>query len=313
MINLKRHMGTAINFKADDCYGEVLEKKELKNDVIYSVVVTRGNALVNDKKSVNKESPKIKWHHRSLGNDFKKKLLKSEMDETLRLNMIKVISDIQNHNEVKTKRTYEEIIEKRKSIIDKLKGPSGKILKDYLRSYACTNRYDYFSYFWNSPKNKALPFFTLDSLVDLFSDELTCKKSVLFEMYKKSNAKKHNGKNEDITLILNGFAELDSIKKINVVDVFYQQNISKQTMLGYLSDGFNLSYEFVTKPFISFVEENKIDQLKYESYKDKIKQTQELKANALLNRMNDQATSVEVFDLSNQEGIARFLKSYGFN
>jgi len=313
MINLKRHMGAAVNFRSDDCYGEILEKKELKNDVIYSVVVTRGNALVNDKKAVNKESPTITWHHLSRRNNFKKKLLKSEMDETLRLNMLKVISDIQNHKEVKTKKSYEEIIEKKKSIIDKLKGPSGKILKDYLRSSACTNRYDYFSYFWSSSKNKAFPFFTLDSSVDLFPDELTCKKSVLVEIYKKSNAKKHNEKNEDITLILNGIAELDIIKKINVVDIFYQQNISKQTMLGYLSDGFNLSYEFVTKPFISFVEENKIGQLKYASYKDKIKQSQKLEKNALLNRMNDQATSVEIFDLSNQEGIARFLKSYGFN
>ncbi|MDU4168008.1 MAG: hypothetical protein E7I07_21920 [Enterobacter asburiae] len=96
----------------------------------------------------------------------------------------------------------------------------------------------------------------------------------------------------------------------------FSRSVSGASMRGYLDGVTSTSHKRAIKPYVSLVERESRLARRYNvvvSGKATTSQIETSSHRNLMERMNDQASSMQVFDLNNAEGIARFLEFYAKN
>ncbi|WP_406628186.1 hypothetical protein [Pectobacterium carotovorum] len=288
MNNIRWALGYSGNSKFTEASDGVIEKKVLKTDVIYNVVILNSDDIKRKMHFIQDDSNDFSNYKTFKKVTLKKKFLETAINEIIEIEKIKIHWEMYAQNEVKEKLSHKYIKKEKKSIIAEYKVVLGEVLKKYLK----TN-----TYFQNDKPptvlggyigKDAFPYDIHQSGNELLSKNFFDILEVFLRMSQRDDFESQAKEiKEKIHPLIKKIYELEEKKASTVI---YQQYISKATISGYLRSVHHLNADSVTKPFISLVEEKYCD--------------------GFLARMNDQASSIEIFNLNDQKCVARFLKIF---
>lgn len=277
MTNIRWPLSHSGNFKFNEARNEVFEKKALKTDTIYNVVILNIDDIKKSAHFIQDETNNLIWQKLLKKGMIKKNPLGTAIIEMEKLEIYKIYFEMYTQNEVKNKLPHKVINRNEESIIKRYKDISDAILKEYINGNVHFKNNKYSTDVGRYLEKDIFPYYTHQSV-----NALVLK--VFFDEWQNNDLK------EKISSLVKYLAEIEE----NNTSVIHQQYISKAAMSGYLRDVHYLSIDSVTKPFVSLIEEKK--------YQD-----------GLLEKMNNQASSIEIFNLNNPRCVERFLKIFDFD
>lgn len=286
MINTRRPLVHTDQSKLNEAGDEIIQKKALKTDTVYNVVILNIENIKKETPFTQSEINKSLLNRLSKRNILKKKHLEAKIIETMTLEKNNVYCEYYEQNKMWDALFHVYISMKEKPNVSRCQPISDAILIRNIMGPASFNKNKSSKLTGKCFGEGNFPYYDIHSIRELLSSE-----SFGFCGFTLKESQADTSKWLISKIPPQFTIDLVKTKEENLSMILFQPFFSSATISGYLSNEPYLRVLNAIKPFISLVEGKKHH-------------------NELLKKMDDQASSIEVFNLNDPECIKRFLKIF---